>query len=376
MKFILAPDKFKGSLSGKQFCDAVEKGIKKALPQAMIQRKPLADGGDGTLEVVKPYLDASVIEVEVSNPLFYTIKASYLYAEDKKIAFVEMSEASGYKLLNKSERNCMGTTSLGTGELILDALDRGATQIVLGIGGSATNDGGMGVGVALGYRFLDNNGEALSPIGEHLLKVQQIDSRQVDKRLSKVEVKVACDVDNPFYGPEGAAFVYAPQKGANRAEVEHLDAGLKHFAQLLQKTFGTEVQEIPGAGAAGGLGGGAIVFLGASLISGIDFIKEIANFNAALMDADWVVTGEGKLDAQTLSGKTIAGVVTAAKKHDVPVAALCGIVEIPKEVLTASGISYAVGISEGILDMDVAYRDAAKNLEEAAYTFAKTLTGK
>ncbi len=374
MNFVLAPDKFKGSLTGSQFCDAVALGIQRALPQANIIRKPLADGGDGTLEVVQKYLDASTVEVSVSDPLFRPITATYLYAQEKRIAFIEMSEASGYKLLKESERNCSVTTSLGTGTLIKDALNRGAIQIILGIGGSATNDGGMGVAVALGYQFLDKDGKQLSPIGENLEKVHRIQTTHVDARLAKANVKVACDVSNPFYGPDGAAFVYAPQKGATKTDVMHLDKGLKHFAGIVQNSFETDVQEIPGAGAAGGLGGGAVVFLGASLTSGIDFIKEIANFDAAIGHADWIITGEGKLDAQTLSGKTIAGVVASAKNQDIPVAALCGLVEIPKEVLQASGILYAVGVSEGITDMDIAYRDATKNLEEAAYRFAKTLT--
>jgi len=373
MKFVLAPDKFKGSLTGKQFCDAVEKGIRKILPKAIIIKKPLADGGDGTLTVVKDYLDAAIIEVEVTGPMFKMVKATYLYAEEQRTAYIEMSEASGYRLLKKEDHNCVDTTTLGTGELLLDALDRGAEQLILGIGGSATNDGGMGVAVALGYKFLDSRGKELSPTGAHLENVAKIDTKDIDPRLAQVTVKVACDVENPFYGPQGAAYIYAPQKGASQEEVLRLDKGLAHFASIVAAHFNTDLQKIPGAGAAGGLGGGAAAFLNASLVSGNTLIKDIAGFDAAITDADWIITGEGKLDDQTLSGKTIAGVLSAAKQQEVPVAALCGLVTLAKDTLKKSGISYAVGVSEGISDIAIAYRDAGINLEHAASEFAKAI---
>lgn len=373
MKFVLAPDKFKGSLTGKAFCVAVERGLQKVFPQATLLKKPLADGGDGTLEVVQDYLEASVIKIQVTSPIFEPISASYLYSTEKKTAFIEMSEASGYRLLENRSWNCLHTTTLGTGELLLDALDRGAEHILLGIGGSATNDGGMGVAEALGFRFLDETGEALSPTGENLEKVKHISNAAVDPRLAKADIKVACDVDNPLYGPKGAAFVYGPQKQANPAEVKKLDKGLRLFALKVKEALGVDMQNIPGAGAAGGLGGGAVAFLGASLASGIDLIKEIADFDTAIQGADWIVTGEGKLDDQTLSGKTIAGVLKSAKKQNIPVAALCGLVTLTPAELKTSGISYAKGVSEGISDMTVAYRDAALNLERAAEAFAKSL---
>ena len=373
MKFVLAPDKFKGSLSGKEFCTAAERGLRKVFPNANMVIKPLADGGDGTIEVVKDYLKAKVVKIQVTSPIFKPVFANYLYTDEKKTAFIEMSEASGYRLLKKGSWNCLGTTTLGTGELLLDAIERGAEQIILGIGGSATNDGGMGVAHALGFRFLDETGQELLPVGENLEKVKHISKVGVDPRLAHISVKVACDVDNPFYGPNGAAFVYGPQKGASPTEVKRLDKGLQHFAQRVKEQLGMDMQNIPGAGAAGGLGGGAVAFLGAILASGIHLIKEIADFDNAITGADWIVTGEGKLDDQTLSGKTIAGVLSSAQKQNIPVAALCGLVDLAESDLKTSGISYAKGVSEGITDITVAYREAAFNLELAAETFAKTL---
>ncbi len=373
MKLVLAPDKYKGSLTGVEFCDAAEKGIRMVFKDAEIMRVPLADGGDGTIEVVKEYLNADLITLQVSDPLFRQIQSSYLLSRDHKTAFIEMSEASGYKLLQKNELNASETTTLGTGELVVDALNNGVEKIILGIGGSATNDGGMGVACALGYNFFDENGVSLKPTGENLIKVRQVNKTAIHKRLADVKVKVACDVSNPFYGPNGAAYMYAEQKGVPKNETKNLDEGLKNFSRVIKAELGIDVQNIKGSGAAGGLGGGAIAFLNGELKSGIELVKEIANFDSKIKDADWIITGEGKLDMQTLSGKTIAGILRSAKEKNIPVAALCGILDIPKRDLKNFGISYAVGISDGIADINLAYQDASKNLEQAAYDFADLL---
>ena len=261
MKFVLAPDKYKGSLTGLEFCNAVEKGIKQVFPKVNIIKLPLADGGDGTIDVVRNYLNADLVALQVLDPLFRQIQSSYLLSSDKKIAFIEMSEASGYKLLQKSELNCMHTTTIGTGELIVEALNKGVKEIIIGIGGSATNDGGIGVASALGYEFLDNNGNILKPIGSNLYRVATIRKTSIHKRLESVKVNVACDVSNPFYGPNGAAHVYGPQKGVNSSEVELLDAGLKNLAKVIKSNLEIDIQNIKGSGAAGGLGGGAVAFL-------------------------------------------------------------------------------------------------------------------
>lgn len=373
MKFVLAPDKYKGSLTGKEFCNTVEKGLKKVFPKAEVVKTPLADGGDGTIEVVGDYLDASSVSVEVKDPLFRNIEARYLLSGDGLTAYIEMSEASGYKLLRKREMNCMYTTSLGTGELILDALEKGARKIVLGIGGSATNDGGMGMAQALGHTFLDKNGKVLEPVGKNLVHVDQIIRKDVHPKLSQAVIQVACDVNNPFHGENGAAKIYGAQKGASAEEIEFLDQGLAHFAQVLHGVFGVDVQKIPGAGAAGGVGGGAVVFLNADLVSGVDLVMQMANFEEVLADADWVITGEGQLDGQTFSGKTINGVIRAAQQKGIPVAAFCGSVNLSIEDMQQMGLAYAVSILNEVGNLDEAKTKSRPNLELASYNFAHLL---
>nr|WP_297786860.1 glycerate kinase [uncultured Allomuricauda sp.] len=373
MKFILAPDKYKGSLTGREFCETVALGIKKVFPNSEIINRPLADGGDGTIDVVADYLNASKVSVMVKDPLFREITTQYLVSEDKRTAFIEMSEASGYKLLEKSEMNCMETTTLGTGEMILDALEKGTKNIVLGIGGSATNDGGIGMAKALGYSFLDADGNQLEPIGKNLGKVKKIQRDQVNPKLYDAKIQVACDVNNPFYGENGAAKIYAAQKGASTEEIAFLDKGLESFAAVLKSTFDVDVQHIAGAGAAGGLGGGAVVFLNAELASGVDLVMEIANFDKVLEGADWVITGEGQLDGQTFSGKTINGVVQSAKKHHVPIAAFCGSIDVTIEEMQQMGLDYAVSILNQIGNLDDAKAKTVENLELASYNFAHLL---
>ncbi|PWL39581.1 glycerate kinase [Flagellimonas aquimarina] len=373
MKFVLAPDKYKGSLSGQQFCEAVDSGIKMVFPKAVIINKPLADGGDGTIEVAKHYLNASEVKVTVKDPLFRDIDAGYLLSNDKKTAFIEMSEASGYKLLAQNEMNCMRTTSFGTGQLIEDALNKGAKEIVLGIGGSATNDCGMGMATALGYKFLDGDGNKLKPTGENLIKVREIIKTGIHSKLSSAKFKVACDVNNPLYGKNGAAHVYGPQKGASNEEVEFLDNGLKSFANVIYSDFGIDVQNIPGAGAAGGLGAGALVFLKAILTSGVDLVMEIAKFNDALIDADWILTGEGQMDNQTLSGKTINGVLESAKSLNIPVAAFCGSINMSIDELQKLGLDYAVSIINHVGNLEDAKANSYTNLQKASFNFASLL---
>ena len=284
-----------------------------------------------------------------------------------------MSEASGYKLLLKLELNCMHTTSFGTGQLIHDALDRGAEQIVLGIGGSATNDGGIGMAKALGYQFLDADTKEVEPIGKNLSQIVDIKREQCHSRIKDVQFKVACDVKNPFYGKEGAAYVYGPQKGASKEEVALLDEGLQNLAQVILKEFGKDVQNIPGSGAAGGMGGGSVVFLGATLTSGIDLIKEMALFDESIHDADWIITGEGQLDSQTLSGKTIAGVLDSARKYQIPVAAFCGSVSVNIHELETLGLTYVTSILNQPGTLQEAKEKSYDNLVIAAYNFAKLL---
>ena len=372
MKFVLAPDKFKGSLTGREFCQIVGDVLLKVFPDAEIVKVPLADGGDGTLEVIREYLNAHPVQLTVSDPLFRPIRASYLFSEAQQTAFVEMSEASGYRLLKTHELDSMHTSTLGTGELILDAIKKGAAQIFLGIGGSATTDGGMGVAHALGYRFMDAEGKVLSPIGKNLIKVKTI-KRSQTSILGATGFKVACDVDNPFYGEHGAAKVYAQQKGASEAEIQLLDEGLKNFAEIVHNSFEIDLQKVPGAGAAGGLGGGATAFLGAELVSGIDLVKEISGFGTKIKGADWIVTGEGHLDSQTFSGKTIGGVLTSAMQEGVPVAAICGRVTLSNEEQRQGGLAYAASLSTATMDLQEAIKNTKENLVLATHDFAKSL---
>ena len=373
MKFVLAPDKYKGSLTAFEFCNAVEEGLNLALENAEIIKMPLADGGDGTIDVVKHYLKGDLVKVKVNGPLFRTVEASYLYSRETRISYIEMAEASGLKLLKEEEKNCMLATTLGTGELIADALQKGAKEIILGIGGSATNDGGMGMASALGFRFLDENNAVLEPKGENLIHIKTIDSTQVNPLLKNVTVKVACDVTNPLYGRNGAAYIYAGQKGASIEDLEALDNGLRNYSKIVKRQFGIDAQQIEGAGAAGGMGAGSVVFLNAQLISGIDLIKELADFDTNIKGADWVITGEGKLDDQTLSGKTISGVITSAKNQNVPVAALCGSVNISVETQNELGLDYAVSIVKGISNLEEAMASSYTNLVHAAFNFARIL---
>ncbi len=373
MKFVLAPDKYKGSLTGRQFCDAVESGIKKVFPEAEMVKKPLADGGDGTIEVVMDYLHAEMVSVTVNDPLFREIESAYLLSGDGKTAFIEMSEASGYKLLAKSEMNCMHTTSLGTGEMVVDAIEKGAKNIVLGIGGSATNDGGMGMAMALGYEFLDKDGQVLEPVGRNLIHVKHISKEKVHGKLSEINVQVACDVNNPLHGKQGAAHIYGPQKGASPDEVVFLDQGLENFAQVLHAVFKVDVQQIPGAGAAGGMGAGTHVFLNAHLTPGVDLVMQLARFDEALENADWVITGEGQMDGQTFSGKTINGVVRSAQAKNIPVAAFCGSMEVSIEDMQKMGLQYGVSILNHVGNLEDAKAKSYRNLELASYNFASLL---
>ncbi|NNE77905.1 MAG: glycerate kinase [Pricia sp.] len=373
MKFVIAPDKFKGSLTGFEFCDAVEEGLRMVFADAEIHKTPLADGGDGTIDVVRHYINGEKVSVEVHDPLFRPITASYLYSDKTKIAYIEMAEASGLKLLLDEERDCTQTTTLGTGELIANALEKGAAEIILGIGGSATNDGGMGMAVAMGFRFLDENNEELKPIGGNLMRVRSIDSSNTLPALIGKSIKVACDVTNPLYGPNGAAFIYGRQKGASDEDLVALDKGLENYAQIVLEHFGTDVQHIEGAGAAGGMGAGAIVFLGAELTSGIELIKSLADFEGTISGADWIITGEGMLDGQTLSGKTINGVVTSAQSAKIPVAAFCGSVAITIAEQQSLGLSFAVSIIKEVGTLKDALQKSRENLKYSAYNFAKAL---
>ena len=351
MKIVIASDSFKGSLSSIEVAESVEKGILDVLPSCNVVKVAVADGGEGTKEALCQTLGGKTVEIPVEDPIGRTINASYVILEDGVTAVLEMSSASGLTLLTPSERNPMRTSTYGTGQLIADALGRGCRRFLTGIGGSATNDGGMGMLKALGYRFLDDDGNELSGIGASLSKVCRIDDSRVLQAVHESEFIVACDVDSPLYGPDGAAYVFAPQKGADPEMVRALDDGLRHFAEVTAMYMNSsengssanlddgeyllvngnviqDMSSMSGAGAAGGLGYAFVTFLGARLKRGVDMVLDAIGFDKMIEGADLVITGEGRIDAQTLTGKTPYGVLQRASRQDIPVMALAGLVDL------------------------------------------------
>lgn len=360
MKILLAPDKFKGSLTALEVCQALERGLKEANPELEIVHKPLADGGDGSLAVLDSYLEYQTITVPTQDPLFREISATYRLSQ--QTAYIELAEASGLVLLTPAERNPMHTSTYGTGLLIADAIQRGAREIYLFIGGSSSNDGAIGIATALGYQFFDANNNPLKPIGKNLSQIQKIDASQVHIDFKKIKFKVICDVDNPFYGKNGAAHIYAAQKGANTQEIAELNQGLLQLAQQLKAHAYADIADVSGAGAAGGTGGGTMAFLQAELISGTDTFFAITNFENALKDCDLVITGEGKIDRQTESGKVVSGVVQLAEKYNKPVIAVCGVAEAGIEELLHLSKIYSV--LERSKSVEEAMKHAREKVEE------------
>jgi glycerate kinase len=377
MRVVVAPDKFEGSLRAGQAAEAIEAGLRRARPDAEVVRLPLGDGGAGTLEAL---LAAGFdrVPVRATGPTGEPVDAAIAVDGERvaggpggaspapRRAFVEMAEASGLKRLPGGRRAPLEATTYGTGELIQAALDGGARELVLGIGGSATTDGGAGMAVALGARLLDRDGADLPPGGAALLRLERIDVAGLDPRLGSVKVTVACDVDNPLVGPEGAAAVYGPQKGAGPDDVLLLDSALRRYARVLADDLGLDLAGTPGAGAAGGLGAGAIAFLGAELRTGIELVLELVGFDRAVAGADLVITGEGKLDAQSLRGKAPVGVARAAGAHGVPVVAVAGAVEVADRELRAAGFEEAHALLELEPDPERAMAEAAPLLERLA----------
>lgn len=364
MKILLAPDKFKGSISAEEVCLALGKGLKKVNSQVELIVRPLADGGDGSLDILAHYFELETHVCRVLDPLGREISASYDMAEG--VAYIEMSKASGLVLLKPEERTAMKTSSFGTGQLIRDALENGAKEIYLFIGGSATNDGGTGIAHALGYRFLDVEGKEVETIGENLIGIDQIDGSQAVEALKEVSVKVICDVNNPFYGPHGAAFVYAAQKGASSEEISVLDKGLKHLAEKLVSQGYVDVNRVPGAGAAGGVGGGSIAFLNAELIPGIQMFLAISELEKCVEESDLIITGEGKMDAQTEHGKVVSGVSQLAQTYQKPIVGVCGIAdEGVAEKLKLDQVYTVMSRSNSV---EEAMKKAAEKLEDIGTT--------
>ena len=326
-KIVIASDSFKGSISSAEVAACGERAVHRLFPDCEVVQLPVADGGEGTVETLTAALGGQSVATVVHDPLGRLITAQYGLIAKEKTAIIEMATASGLPLLQPEERNPWLTSTYGTGELIRDALERGCRKFLIAIGGSATNDGGMGLLQALGFRFPDAEGQELPGCGSSLSRIAQIDTSGALTALTECQFTVACDVTNPFYGREGAAYVFAPQKGADAEMVEALDQGLRHFAQLIQTTQGIAIDQLPGAGAAGGLGGGLVAFLQARLRPGIEMVLDALQFDTQIAGADLIFTGEGKLDAQTCMGKTPFGVLRHAQQQGIPVVALGGAVE-------------------------------------------------
>jgi glycerate 2-kinase len=328
LTILISPDSFKGSLSAHEAADAIEQGVLQAVPGAFIIKHPISDGGEGLVNVVTPALGGRFMTTDVSGPLEgQRVKARWGISADGSIAVIEMAEAAGLSLVPHNRRDPKVTTTYGVGELIRAALDARVSSIIIGIGGSATNDGGAGMAEALGIKFLDGSGTPIGQGGAALAKVAQIDLRNRDPRLDQVKISVACDVQNRLCGADGASAVYAPQKGASAADVTLLDKALERLGKLVQSSMHLDILEIPGGGAAGGLGAGLVAFCGARLQSGIELVLQVTKYDESLRKSDLVITGEGKIDRQVRFGKALSGLIQCAKRQRVPVIAVVGDVE-------------------------------------------------
>ncbi|GAA0121659.1 glycerate kinase [Clostridium faecium] len=373
IKFVLAPDSFKESMTSKEACDAMERGIKKIIPDAECIKMPMADGGEGTLEALVECTKGKIYDVEVMSPLMEKITAHFGMLGNSNTAVIEMSSASGIMLVPKEKRNPLVTTTYGTGQLIKAALDMGADHLIIGIGGSATNDGGAGMITALGAKLLDKDGKELKLGGGELNKLHNIDISYMDPRIKNVTVEVACDVENPLVGENGASYVFGPQKGATNEMVKILDDSLKHYADKIKEQFNIDISNVPGAGAAGGLGGGLLAFLNGKLRSGIELVIHHTALEEKIRNSDYVITGEGSIDNQTIFGKTPIGVSRIAKKHGVPVIAVAG--RIGDDIVTIydEGIVSVFSILQKVTYLEEALEDGKENLEKTLENIARLL---
>jgi glycerate kinase len=368
MKIIIAPDSFKENLTSLQVASAIEKGIKKVIPDAECIKVPMADGGEGTVQSLVDATNGKIITQNVRDPLGRVVSARYGILGDNKTAVIEMAEASGLPLVEKSSRNPLNTTTYGTGQLIIDALDKGAEKIIIGLGGSATVDGGSGLAQALGIKFKLKNNQTVTGYcaGGMLHEIDAIDMSEIDERIKRTKFIVACDVDNPLIGNRGAARVFGPQKGATAEMVERLDQNLKHFADVIKKDLGVDISELPGAGAAGGVGGALVAFVDAQLQRGVEIVIEMTKLKSYLKRADLVITGEGRIDFQTAFGKTPAGVAQAAKSLGVSVLAIGGGLADDAAGVFEHGIDGLESSTAREMSLEESIKKAPKYLENAA----------
>ena len=373
MKIIISPDSFKESLSSKEVAQAIELGFKRVYPNAEYIKIPVADGGEGTAQALIDATQGKKVSVQVKNPIGKTIESYYGILGDNTTAVIEMATACGLDLLKEDEKNPLYTSTYGFGQLILDALDKGITSFILGLGGSATNDAGIGMLQALGIEFLDKNRKPIGFGAQYIKDIQTINTDNLDKRLKNIKFKVACDVTTILCGKNGASYTFGAQKGASEETIKELDAALGDFALLCEKTFERKTKTIKGCGAAGGLGFGLITFLNASLLSGIDLVLNRVNLNEELKDAHLVITGEGKIDAQTSMGKVPIGVAHRAKKYNLPVIAICGATEKGYDEVYNFGVDAVFDTVTNVSSLEETLKNAKENITSVSHNIAKVL---
>ncbi|ACS84656.1 glycerate kinase [Musicola paradisiaca] len=373
MKIVIAPDSYKESLSAQEVATQIEAGFREVFPEASYVKLPVADGGEGTVEAMVAATRGKIVRVNVTGPLGDEIEAFFGLSGDEQTAFIEMAAASGLELVPPYQRNPLLTTSYGTGELIRCALDHGVRHCIIGIGGSATNDGGAGMVQALGARLLDDQQQPLGFGGAELARLAHIDLSALDSRIRQCRFEVACDVTNPLTGEQGASAVFGPQKGATRDMVAQLDQALQHYAGVIRRQLDMDVEHVPGAGAAGGMGAALQAFCGAELRRGIEIVTEALGLDALVQDASLVITGEGRIDSQTIHGKVPIGVARVAKRYNKPVIGIAGSLSADVGIVHEHGLDAVFSVLYNICSLEEALDNAADNVRMAARNIAATL---
>ncbi|CAI9387508.1 MULTISPECIES: glycerate kinase [Citrobacter] len=373
MKIVIAPDSYKESLSALEVANAIEQGFREIWPDADYVKLPVADGGEGTVEAMVEATTGRIVEVDVTGPLGEPVTAFYGLSGDERTAFIEMAAASGLEQVPVALRDPLKTTSWGTGELIRHALDAGVDHIIIGLGGSATNDGGAGMVQALGAKLLDAQQNEIGKGGAALDALAQIDISRLDPRLAACRIEVACDVTNPLIGKEGASAVFGPQKGATAETIDRLDTALAHYAQIIARDLEVDVLELAGGGAAGGMGAALYAFCGAQLRRGIEIVTDALQLDECVADADLVITGEGRIDSQTIHGKVPVGVAKVAKRYNKPVIGIAGSLTADVGIVHEHGLDAVFSVIYTICTLDDALKSAAENVRMTARNVAATL---
>ncbi|KOC89124.1 glycerate kinase [Winslowiella iniecta] len=373
MKIVIAPDSYKESLSALQVATEIEAGFREIFPDAQYVKLPVADGGEGTVEAMVAATEGKIVRLNVTGPLGEQVEAFYGLSGDESCAFIEMAAASGLELVPAAQRDPLITTSWGTGELIRNALDKGVQHFIIGIGGSATNDGGAGMVQALGARLLDKQGQQIGYGGGALTQLESIDISQLDKRIRDCRFEVACDVTNPLTGDEGASAIFGPQKGATPQLVAQLDRALEHYAKIIQRDLDIDVLHVPGGGAAGGMGAALHAFCHAELRRGIEIVTEALGLDALVQDATLVITGEGRIDSQTIHGKVPIGVAKVAKRYNKPVIGIAGSLTDDVGVVHQHGLDAVFSVIYSICTLEEALDNAAENVRMTARNIAASI---